>query len=838
MKALSSLDFKLGLRMLIKYPWLTVVGGLGMAVAVAIGASFFGVIYSMMDPSLPLPDGNRIVSIQNWDNGAEDRPERRIVHDYFLWRKELTTIQDVGIFRNLSRNIIAPYGETRVQLVAEMTASGFRVAGVKPLLGRHLADSDEQKGASNVAVIGYDIWKERFGGDRRAVGRTVQIGSVQYQIVGVMPKGYAWPLNNKAWIPMRATADDYAPRKGPAAYGFGKLARNATLQDAEKELAAISKRIATAYSATHARLEVNVLPYTYPFFDIDNLTTVYAFHAMQMSITLLLVLVCANVATLIYARTAAREGEITVRTALGANRLRIVSQLFAEALVLAAVASVIGITIAKWALRQIQIYMQDNYPTQLPFWLDIDVSFGVILYVVGLTFLGAMIIGALPAARATSKRFGARLRELSGASGMRMGRTWTFLIIAQVAFAVAILPTTLYYAFEFSKFSSGGPGFPADEYVTAIIGMESQAPPSADAAAYWRAHTARYNERQRELVKRIAGEPGVADVTVALAYPGEEPMAMLEIEGKPRPAEPVDYSLNGGTRYGYGARANRVYSNFFTAFDIALINGRYFGAGDADSTTSPAIVNQDFVRRYLQDGNIVGRKFRYVGRGGDTDSVNVPFNRWYTIIAVVENFPPREMDPGSIQARVYHLPLSHTTYNSYYVRTVASAPPTLSTRIRHIAAEVDPTLQVSAINNLQEIMRSNQRLMRLSAIALVTLTASVLLLSAAGIYSLMSLTVQQRRREIGVRSALGGNPRRIVGSVFRRAARQLVTGVTVGIVAAFVLDKALSGILLAGHGAVILPAVAALMLTVGLIAAYGPARRGLAIQPTEALRDI
>ena len=834
---ISWLDFKLGIRMLIKYPWLTIVGGLGMAVAVAIGASFFGVIYSMMDPSLPLPDGNRIVSIQNWDNGADDRPERRIVRDYFTWRSESKTLQDIGVFRSLPRNVIAPYGETKVNLIAEMTASGFRTAGVKPLIGRPLLDSDERKDAPRVAVIGYDIWEERYARDPRVLRSTVQIGSITYQIVGVMPRGYKWPLNNMAWIPMRAEPDDYDPRKGPVAFGFGKLKPGVKLKEAQAELHEISKRIAAAQPATHAKLRTDVLPYTYPFFDIDNAATIYAFHALQVAITLLLVLVCANVATLIYARTAARLGEIAVRTALGASRFRIVSQLFAEALVLAAVASIVGITIAKFALRQVHIYLEENIPTELPFWLKIDVSLGVMFYVISVTFLGAMIVGALPALRATSKRISGQLRELTGASGMRMGRTWTFLIVAQVAFAVAILPATAHYAYEFSAFSMRGPGFPANEYVTAQIGIESTSPSSEEAEAYYRELGRRYVDRQKQVLARLRTEPGVADVAVAMSYPGSESVAMLDIEGKPKPEDPVDYSLNGGTRYGYGARPNRVDENFFRAFEVDLVAGRFFQSADLDSTAFNVLVNQAFVDLYLTDRKVLGRRFQYVGRGGDMDHVNVPFKQWYTIVGVVANFPPKKMDPGAIEARVYHTLVPGAMYTDHYIRNLGTSPPGLSARIRQIAAPVDPALQVRDIRNLEEIMRSDQRIMRLSAIALVTLTASVLLLSAAGIYSLMSLTVNQRRREIGVRAALGANPRRILSSVFKRAARQLGVGVAAGVAAAFVLDKALSGILLEDNEALMLSLVAVVMLTVGFAAAYGPARRGLAIQPTEALRD-
>ena len=837
-KSISSLDFKLGFRMLLKYRWLTLVGGLGMSVAVAIGASFFGVIYSMMDPKLPLPNGDRLIAIQLWERAGYYSPERRVARDFFFYRGQFKTIEDLGIWRTLSRNLVTPHGTPESVPVAEMTASGFRAAGTQPVKGRYFTDADENNNAPPVVVIGESIWKERFGGDPHILKRKLQLGDASHQIIGVMPEEYHWPMNFSVWVPMRAAPTDYEPAKGPAFHMFARLARGETLETAQAELTRIGKAASAAFPATHAKLSPTLVPYAYPFFDIDTIQMTWAYHVLQMCVTLLLVLVCANVATLMYARTATRHAEIVVRTALGAGRWRIVGQLFTEALVLATFSSIVGITIAKAVLQQIDVLMQLVTNGGLPFWLDVDVSLGVIAYVVGLTLLAAMIIGAVPAIKATGKGVQAQLRQLGGGSGPLLGRTWTILIVAQVAFAVTILPATLYYSWEFARYGLTGPGIPAEEYLMATLGMERPTPTSAEADSFYRASGYRFTQRQSQLMQRLRAEPGVVGATFLQDEPGQEGTAMIEVEGLPLPNDSVDYWLVAGSRLGYAVRPNRIDTDFFEVFDVRTIAGRTFARTETDSTVTTAVVNRAFVQNILGGQSAVGKRFRYVGRGGDTDSINVPLGKWFQIAGVVTDFPQNTTDDGTRSSRVYHPPLPGQLYQTTFVRFGGPEVAAFVPRLKAMTASLDPTLQIRNAKPFNEYLEQETRFMRIASIALITLTLSVLLLSAAGIYSLMSLTVNQRRREIGIRAALGAYPRNILMSIFRRSARQLVIGVLIGVVAAYVLDRVMQNELLQGQHVVLLPAVSALMITVGLLAAWGPARRGLAIQPTEALRDL
>src|SRR5687767_15408137 len=229
------LDLKLGARMLVKYPGLTIVGGLAMAFAISVGIVIFQVVGLFVHPTLPLPQGARLVEIQTIDIAANDE-EEKVLHDFLEWRQSLQSLTDVGAWRNSSRNLIVSPGDMRPVNVAEMSVSGFRVSDGEPLMGRVLADADEQPAAPAVAVIGYDVWRTRFGSDPNVLGRTVQLGNEYATVVGVMREGFEFPVSHDVWLPLKTGLLDRKPRSGPAITVFALLAPGETLQTAQAEL--------------------------------------------------------------------------------------------------------------------------------------------------------------------------------------------------------------------------------------------------------------------------------------------------------------------------------------------------------------------------------------------------------------------------------------------------------------------------------------------------------------------------------------------------------------------------------------------------------------------------
>ena len=432
----------------------------------------------------------------------------------------------------------------------------------------------------------------------------------------------------------------------------------------------------------------------------------------------------------------------------------------------------------------------------------------------------------LPALKATGQRVQQGLQQFSArAAGVQLGATWTALIVLQVAVAVAVLPAALYHGVEFFRLAAQRPATAAHGLVRTRLALSREG----------RAQglDKRLGEFRTALTQRLEADPEIAAITFADRFPGEESYARFEIEGAGGAAAAPTASQDALV----SARPNVVATNFFDVFEVRVVAGRGFTAADVGPDSSAVVVDDTFVQRV--GGNVVGRRVRYA-RSGDDDTTTSP---WYEIVGVVPAFAANFTSvsgpsPQGPSPRVFHPALPDGSRTSTIVLRLTGSPsPQLAPRLRQIAATVDPGLRVEAVAGVVEAWDNSQKLMRLIAVAIIAVMTSVLLLSAAGIYAMMSFTVARRRREIGIRAALGADARRILAGIFRRAAAQLAAGVALGLVVAGTLDWLGDGVLTGGNTLLLMPSVVAVMTVVGLFAAVAPARRGLAVQPVEALRD-
>ncbi|MEJ1931049.1 ABC transporter permease, partial [Nostoc sp. NIES-2111] len=389
------LDLKLGMRMLVKYPGLALAGGAGIAVAVAIAAGGYSAVAANYAPgALPLPDSERLVVIEEWD-AARNRVEARIGFDFAEWRRGLRSIRDLAAFQTVTANLIQEGVTPGSVRVAAMTASGFAAARVQPLMGRVLVEGD-----AHVAVVGEQLWRSRWGGNRNVLGSAIRLGAEPYTVVGVMPEGFGFPVNHELWVPWREDAAWRGPAEGSELTVFGRLAEGATLESAQAELAAFGARRAREFPAIYGKLRVQALPFPYPFLAMHTADDVGGLYVMQGLVASMLVLVCLNVAILVFTRTSTRQTEMAVRTALGASRGRIVGQMFLEALVLASGAAGAGVLLAAWAMRELRIATMD-LSRELPYWVAFRLTPDGVLYALVLAVLAAAIIGIVPAWQAT-----------------------------------------------------------------------------------------------------------------------------------------------------------------------------------------------------------------------------------------------------------------------------------------------------------------------------------------------------------------------------------------------------------------------------------------------------
>ncbi|HUQ86832.1 MAG TPA: ABC transporter permease [Vicinamibacterales bacterium] len=830
----SRLDFLLAWRMMLRYPGLSIVAIFGMAMGIGIAAGGFAILSTMADSKLPFDEGDRIVSIHNTDAVTGHRDERSL-HDLAAWRG-MTSVEDVGVTRTIRRNLILQGQAPAEVRVAEISASAFRIARVPPLRGRYLLPEDERAGAPDAVVIGYDEWLRTFAGDPQIVGRSLQLGSTTYAIVGVMPKGFKFPLSHDYWIPSRLDPAAYAPGTGPSVNVFGKLARGATLQSAQAEIQALNT---LSIQGTPGTLIPRVIRYTHEYNEMDDPENALALYLLQIAIVLLLVVVSVNVAILVYARTATRLGEIAVRVALGAGRRRIVAQLFVEALMLAGLSAGAGLFLADVALRQLNGSMLIIAGNALPFWMTLGLQMDSVLYVTALALLSAVIIGVFPAVKATNARVHTRLQTLSPGSGskMAMGKVWASLIVAQVALTVTLLPASMYHAYSALSFRIGDLGFATGQFLTTQMSLDRVTAPG-DAGE--RAFTERFVTLHRELDRRVREEAMVSDVTFAMAGIGEERTMVLEIEGRPAPLDGVHYNIVEGTKQGHQVLFNRVATNYFSAFDVPVIMGRNLQAGDADRSapSNGVLVNRPLVDNLFGGANPLGTRIRYVGRSREAAARDVELNRWYEIVGVVPDFPAARSLAVEPASRIYHAAnFGDVQPAEVAIRIRGNDPTAFSGRLREIGASVDPNMLLRDIASAESILKREQGLMRLIGVTVTLVMLSVIVLAAAGMYALMSFTVAQRKREIGIRAALGANRNRLLAGIFARALAQISAGVVIGLLGAVALEGVLEGEMFQGQGAVLVPMVILVMAIVGTIAVAGPARRGLRIQPIEALRE-
>jgi predicted permease len=812
----SRVDVKLGARMLAKYPALSLIGGAGLAVGVAIGAGFFAFFYSFFYATLPVEGGERIVALENWEIDANTEM-RRSMHDLVTWRREMKTVQEIGAFRTLARNVTVAGGVIEAVEVAQITADGFNITGVQPIIGRGIVAADESANTSPIVVIGYDVWLSRFGGDASVLGRELRLGDVVHTIVGVMPEEFGFPVNHNYWIPLTADAATFGPREGPDIFVFGRLRDGVAMEQAQAELSALGQQAASAFPLTHARLRPRVMPYTHQILDIGG-TEVRDFAALQSLISMLAVIVAVNVGVLVYARTATRQREIAVRTALGASRRRIVVQLFIEALVLSAVASAAGIALARYGITQgFAIYAAEGSET-VPYFLNFEMPLAAYGYVAMLTVFTAVVAGVLPALQATGRRAQDTVKQTSGTDGLRLGRVWTAMIIAQVAIAVTGLPAIMMMSWGGLQRGFTKANYNEESFLAATLTAEPDPRAGMPASIYERESVERFEKTKTDLVTALEAEPAVDDVTVVATIPGAESRARIDIDGEVIvPSGALEVHFNRG-----------VAANFFDVFGARVIAGRALRDGDSTGAAPAIVVNRAFVNQLLGGANAVGRRLHYA----QAASSGTPTQ--YEIVGVVTDLVTNTIAPDLVEPVIYHS-LGSSTGATALIRMRGNDPLQFSTRLRELTSTLDPTLRLRIVT-FGELKRQQMIGSRLMVIGSSLVIVIALLLSAAGIYAMMSFTVSQRRKEIGIRAAIGADAGQLLRSIFTKAALQLAAGIVVGTVLALIINRASEGEMLGTFGRPLLPVTAVIMTIVGLFATLGPARRGLRIQPTEALR--
>jgi predicted permease len=799
------------------------VGGLAIAFAIWLGAGAFEFVGQVIRPTLPLEQGERIVGIHNL-NRASAEAETPTLHDFATWRRELSTVEELGAFRLLERNLVSAEGSAEPVEVAETSASAFRVARVPALLGRPLAAADERPDADPVAVIGHDVWQRRFGSDPGIVGREIRLGRDVHTVVGVMPEGFAFPIAQSLWVPLRLDPLASSPGESPRVRVFGRLAPGVSMAEAQAQLALVGRRAAAAQPGTHEHLRPQVLSYARSVMGLPTLAVV-GMGSVNLFLAMLLVLVCGNVALLMFARAVSRESELAVRSALGASRGRIVGQLFVEALVLAAAGALLGLAAVEVGLEWMFAEIRAQVP-QIPFWIRPHLSASTILYSALLTVLAALVAGVVPGLKVT-RGLRARLQRASaGGGGFRFGGIWTAVIVAQVAVTVAFPVVAFMLHLEVSAIRTVDVGFPDEQYLAVRVEMDAGAPADAAGGEF----RARYAEAVRRLEERLAAEPGVESVTFGESLPRlYHPDRLVELDGggaaPPHPGGPA-----------HRVSAASVAPDFFEAFDAPILAGRGFHSGDHESAARVVVVSRSFVDEVLGGRNPIGRRIRLLPTDAREGSSAPEPGSWHEIVGVVQDIgvPGGDFDPTV--AGVYHPVAPGGVYPGHLAVRLRGDPAAFAPRLRRLAARLEPGLRLHDVQPLNEAHTAELRFISFWFWLTAAVSGVAMFLSLAGIYAVMAFTVSQRTREIGIRVALGGTAERVVRAIFRRPLGQVGLGIVLGAALSALLVASGERTALTLPSAAVLVVYAATMMGVCLLACIVPTRRALGVEPTEALK--
>ena len=819
----SLLDLKLAMRMLVKHPGLTAVAVFALALGIPASLAPLHLLRTF-DVTLPFEDGERIVGLRHW-YPFELREFFGSHHEYAVWRESLSSFEHIGAAHSDRFNIVAEDGRARPWRGSRMSASSFTLLRVRPLLGRPLLESDEIIGASDVVVLGYDVWQWLVQGDTEVIGRTVRIGGTPHTVVGVMPEDFLFPDREHLWLPLRADALESRPGEGPELWIYGRLADGITEARALAEMTSIHRGLAEAHPQVYDELRPEIVPFTY-------LTTGHP-RAMwlivgsaQLFAFVLLAVACGNVGTLILARTAARSGEIAVRTALGASRARIVSQLFVETLVLAVLSTGLGLVLAGLvAERVMRVWDSDA----LPFWFDLGLDHRTVVPALAVAVFSAVIAGIVPALKATGRGLQITMQRMgAGRAGVRFGHATTALIVTEVALGVVCLFAGVVGYRIMRANEPAGMMIRPEQFLTAELRLPEHLMSAGDDSLQANAVRARLASLQQELVRRLSEEPGVRGVAVAGAMPGQQhSIGRVEVEGR----------MGSDDSPGDLVFRNWVGAGFFDGLDQRILHGRDLAPSDlpsrADGTSNVVIVNTSFVQRVLRGRNAIGQRVRYAVSPGDDPGP------WYEIVGVVGNLGMIDLDGALDGAGMYHLVLPAAIRPMRLAIHLSGDPVAFGPRLHELAAAIDPEAMVADPRPMSTIGAANRQAMQWSLFALAVVAGIAVVLAVAGLYALMSFTVSQRRHEIGVRAALGADPASIISLIARRALVQLTIGIllAVGAISALLLriapDTALTP--LAGWPFMLAGAAAAVGL-VGMVACVVPTRHGLGIQPIEALK--
>ncbi|HEX9941406.1 MAG TPA: ABC transporter permease [Thermoanaerobaculia bacterium] len=810
-----SQDVRFGVRLLFRNPGHSLAAVFALALGIGLATAMFSIVYGAMMRGLPVPEPERILHLEN-ANPSRDEPSLEVfLHDFLDMRERQTSFESLAGYYGGTLNLSGDGGQPERFNGLFLSASGFDLLRVRPVLGRGFLPGEDTPQAEPVAVISYGVWKSRYQRDPKVLGKPVRINGQPGTIVGVMPQGFAFPESAEVWTPLRLDPLRIARGQGETLEVMGRLRDGVTPEEARAEMVGIARALAAEHPKTNQGREAVVKPWMEEALGEEIPKLLWT---MLAACIFVLLIACTNVASLMVARASRRTREIAIRSSLGAGRGRIVTQLLTESLLLSLVGAALGVLLALWGVRVFNAAIAGTNP---PFWIRITIDAPALLFTLGVTLLAAVLSGLLPALQASRTDVGEVLKdEGRGSSSLRLGRLSRFVVIGEVAFSCVLLIAAGLMVRSVVAVRNLDLGFdPANLFTARIALFESTYPKEADRVRFF-----------DDLLQRLEGLPAVASVATTTNLPGGgSGLWQYRVEGRTYATE-RDLPL---------ARLAMVSPGFFEVFGARLLAGRNFGAQDNAGSLPVAIVNKSFAEKVWPGEDPVGKRLRL------QEEIGEPNPPWRTVIGVAPDLqmaglsngpnPNQQETPGG-----FYLPLSQRCpgFVSLVARSRTGNPLALTPLVRQQVNALDRDLPIYFVFSMEEVLARGRFFPNLFGSLFAIFGVAALVLASVGIYGVIAFSVNQRTQEIGIRMALGAEQRNVLRMILRQGMKQLLFGLGAGLLVAVFFSKLLASFLIGvqPRDPVTFTLVALVLATVALVASWIPARRAMRTDPLVAIR--
>lgn len=799
-------DLRYAVRMLAKTPGFTVIATLALALGIGASTTTFSVVNALLLKPFPyIQDQDRLLYVNEYFFKTDDHDNGVAYPDYLDFKRQATTVEGFGT-SSIATMILSGGEKPDRYLGSFISADAFSFLGVKPILGRTFRADEDEQSAAPVALLGYDVWKTRFGSDSNVIGRVITINGKRVTVVGVMPRGWRFPEASDLWMPLQVTEKEN-PRGNFNFECFAKMRRGVSIEQVRAEFQAIAARIAANHPQTNSGCGVHV-----KFFREEAVKDPKPLTLLLMGAVLFVHLIaCSNVANLLLARAASREREIGIRLALGAGRRAIMRQLLTESLLLGAIGSALGLIIAIWGIDLVVRAI----PVEIPYWIRFDLDWRVLSFALLLGIGSAVLFGLFPALQASRPELVEAIKEggRSGMGGGRGQRVRNGLVVAEVALALVLLVGAGLMVRSFLKLQSTNIGIDFNNALTFRVGLPPTQFKQEDAGRFFSA-----------LMPQIASIPGVESsaATSSLPASGNIGVSALILEGEPEPQQLQNARM---------AHALAITPGYLTTCRIPLLHGRDLTAADNKEGQRVVLIDENGARKWFPNSDPLGHQLCMLEKLGQPP-------KWATIIGVVGNVIydrlTERRDLPCVYVAQYQSP---DWFLSVMLRT-QSDPRYFINPARNAVLAVNKEIPIYKTKTMATVVTESFWERRFFGTLFTVFAGLALFLAAIGLYGVMAYSVRQRTQEIGVRMALGAQSADVLRLVTGQGIRLIGAGLLIGVVFAFFLTRLLQSSLagISAHDPLSFMVVSGVLLLVGMLACYLPARSAMHLDPVEALR--